>query len=307
MAYYGEEGRRLAHTDILQRVPELDGVAVVVHVPFRELRGRELAARDWLDLATVIRSVIESGVDGVVVAHGTNALEETAYFLSLALALGPPVIVVGSMRPASGLSSDADLNLVRAFQVAADPGARDLGVLVVMNDTIFAAREVAKSSTYRADAFSARDLGPLGFIDPNGDVTFYHHPLRREHGGLLDLAVTKDLPRVDIVLSYVGADGAMIEAAARAGARGIVSAGFGPGQCTVAEAAALDRAQESMGVVVCQSTRVGSGRVLRSPELVRRNVIAAGHLQPWKARILLAAALVTTSDQEAIQQLFDAQ
>ena len=205
--------------------------------------------------------------DGIVITHGTNTLEETAYFLNLTLKTDKPVVVVGSMRPSSAISADGYLNVLNAVRVAADPGSRGRGCLVVMNDTIFNARDVTKNSTYRVEAFQSRDLGPLGFADADGKVVYYHQPTRPHTIDTEFDVRAMTLPRVDIVLSYVGADGTMIEAAARAGAKGIVSAATGAGRPTPAEDAAFDKAYKENGMLMCLCSRVASGRVVRSPGL----------------------------------------
>jgi L-asparaginase len=178
-------------------------------------------------------------------------------------------------------------------------------VLVVLNDTIHAARDVTKTATFRVDTFQGRDLGPLGYADADGRVIFYHRSLKRHTvSSEFDLTGVTALPRVDIALSYVGADGCAIDAYVAAGARGIVSAGTGAGRPTPAEDEALDRAV-AQGVVVCQSSRVGSGRVVRSPGLKSRGVIAADNLPPWKASVLLSLALTRTSEPDEIQAMFE--
>jgi L-asparaginase len=215
-------------------------------------------------------------------------------------------VIVGAMRPSSALSADGYLNVVNAVKVAADPASRGMGCLVVMNDAIYAARDVTKNSTFRVDAFTSRDLGPLGFADADGKVIYYHAPTRRHTRATeFDVRAAQILPRVDIVLSYANADGAMIEAAVKAGAKGIVSAATGGGRPTPAEDAAFDKAHRDHGLVMCQSSRVVSGRVVRNPALAKRGFVAADNLQPWKARILLALALTKTIDADFIQSMFD--
>jgi L-asparaginase len=306
LAWYTEAQQRLEPGSLLTRVPELQTVANVEEVPFRRLSSHALTASDWLDLTGVVGSLLANQqADGVVVTHGTNTLEETAYFLSLTVKSERPVVVVGSMRPASGLSADGYLNLLNAVRVAASPDAAGQGVLVVLNDTILAARDVTKTATFRVETFQGRDLGPLGYADADGRVIFYHHSSKRHTtASEFDLAGLSGLPRVDIALSYVGADGCAIDAYVAAGARGIVSAGTGAGRPTPAEDIALDRAV-SHGVVVCQSSRVGSGRVVRSPGLKHRRLVAADNLPPWKARVLLSLALTRTTDLDEIQRMFD--
>jgi L-asparaginase len=239
------------------------------------------------------------------VLHGTNTLEETAYFLHLVLRTTQAVVVTGAMRPLSAASSDAELNLINAVAAASAPHARKMGVLVVLNDAIYSARDITKTSTYRVQSFAGRELGPLGMVDADRRILFYHAPARLHTSATeFNLDGLADLPRVDVTVSYVGADGAMIDAAAAAGARGIVSAAMGAGRPTPLEDAALDRAREK-GLAVCIASRVGSGRVVRSPRLEARGFVAADNLPPWKARILLSLALTRTNDPDEIQRLFD--
>lgn len=306
LAWYIERGERLAPGELRAGVPELAEIAAIEEIPFRRLPSHALVTSDWIDLVGTIHDVFASGrAEGLVLMHGTNTLEETAYFLTLTLKTDRPVVLIGAMRPASALSADGPLNLLNAVRVAADPNSVGRGVLVVLNDTIHSARDVTKTATYRLDAFRDRDLGPLGYADADGRVVYYHRTARRHTTETeFDLRQTTDLPRVDIVVSHVGADGTMIDAAVAAGARGIVSAGTGAGRPTPAEDEALTRASEH-GVVICQATRVGSGRVVRSPSLARRGFVAADNLQPWKARILLALALSRRADPTEIQRMFD--
>ncbi len=307
LAWYIETGKRLGDGQLLAQLPELAQIAAVEEIPFRRLPSQALVTKDWLDLVREIHAIFDRDeADGIVITHGTNTLEETAYFLNLTLKTERPVVLVGSMRPSSAISADGYLNLINAVRVAADPASRGRGCLVVLNDTIFNGRDVTKNSTYRVQAFQSRDLGPLGFADADGKVVYYHHSVRGHTTGTeFDVRFMQSLPRVDIVLSYVGADGTMIDAAVEAGARGIVSAATGAGRPTPLEDAAFDRAYAENNVVMCLSSRVAAGRVVRSPGLAKRGFVAADNLQPWKARILLSLALAKTSDVNAIQQMFD--
>ena len=149
-------------------------------------------------------------------------------------------------------------------------------------------------------------MGPLGFADADGRIIYYHRPARRHTVDTeFDVRDRQTLPRVDIVVSYVGADGTMIEAAANAGAKGIVSAATGAGRPTPAEDAAFDKAYKDKGMLMCLSSRVASGRVVRSPGLAQRGFVAADNLQPWKARLLLSLALTKTNNADDIQRMFD--
>lgn len=307
LAWYIEANKRLGPGELLGQLPELREIASVEEIPFRRLPSQALVDKDWLDLGRKIHSVFEADqADGIVITHGTNTLEETAYFLNLTLKTERPVVIVGSMRPSSAISADGYLNLVNAVRVAGDRASSGRGCLVVLNDTIFNARDVTKNATYRVEAFQSRDLGPLGFADADGSVVYYHagtrpHTTQTE----FDVSELTALPRVDVVVSYVGADGVMIEAAAKAGAKGIVTAATGAGRPTPAEDEAFDRVYKDYGVMMCLSSRVAAGRTVRSPGLKRRGFVAADNLQPWKARILLALALTKTNDADEIQRMFD--
>jgi len=306
LASYALNNTRLDPGQLLAAVPEVNEIADVFEIEFRRLPSHALVDADWLDLVRTVHEIVDADrADGIVITHGTNTLEETAYFLTLTLKTDRPVVIVGSMRPASGLGADGYLNLVNAVRVAASPAARGQGVLVVLNDTILSARDVTKTATYRVDAFRGRDLGPLGYADPDGAVLFFHRATTRHTTeSEFDVQGLTSLPRVDVVVSYVGADGALIDAAVAAGAQGIVSAGTGAGRSAPSEEDALRRAARQ-GVVICQSSRVGSGRVVRNPRFVQDGWVAGGNLLPWKARVLLALALTRTHDPGEIQRMFD--
>ena len=179
MAWYIEAGKRLADGELVARVPELASIADVEEIPFRRLPSQSIKDRDLLDLVALIHRLFdEDRADGVVITHGTNTLEETAYFLHLTIKRDRPVVIVGAMRPSSAISADGPLNLLNGVRVAAAPEARGLGVLVVLNETIHSARDVTKTATYRVDTFQGRDLGPLGYADNDGRVLIYHRPAR---------------------------------------------------------------------------------------------------------------------------------
>ena len=290
---------------LLARFPEVRQVADIVPVPFRTLSGYKIYFEEWKALVAQCDALVRDhpGLAGIVITHGTSSLEETAYFLNLTLKVSVPVVLVGAQRPASALSSDGGINLVNAIRVAASPEARGLGVLVVLNDEIGAARDVAKLSTMRVQAFQSPDFGILGHAD--GDrVSFYRRPTRRSAPDTeFDIRPLAALPRVDIQYAYTGSDGAAVRAFVAAGARGIVSAGFAPGFPGPADAEALAEAMEQ-GVVVVQSTRAGSGRAYPERWSREGRFLSADNLTPQKARLLLALALAITNDPGEIARIF---
>jgi L-asparaginase len=309
LAAYLETGVRLPPGELVGGIaPELAAVANAAEVPFRRLRAHALTDADLADLVELVRGLLaRDEADGVVITHGTNTLEETAWLLHLVLGGERPVVVTGAMRPASALSGDGPLNVVNAVRLAASPAARGLGTLVLLDDTVHGARDVTKTDTMRVSAFRDGAAGPLGWVDGDGRVVVNHRPARGEalRGRFAGIDLRR-LSRVDVVVTYLGADGLLVDAAVAAGARGIVSAGSGAGYPTPGEVEALERAAAS-GVVVCQATRVGGGRVPLVGSLVNRGWVAADDLAPWKARILLRLALADGLDTAAaIQPLFDA-
>lgn len=307
LAAYLETGQRLAPGELLAGVPELASVADVTEVPFRRLRAHAMTDADLADLHDLASGLLAGGeADGVVITHGTNTLEETAWLLHLTIAGAAPVVITGAMRPASGLSADGPLNLLNAVRVAASPDARGLGALVVLDDTVHGAREVTKANTLRVDAFDDPGTGPLGRIDGDARVVITHRPARATslHGRFARVDL-RALPRVDIVVSHQGADGVLVDAAVAAGARGLVCAGTGAGYPTPGQVDALERASAG-GVVVCQASRVGSGRVPRVPSLVGRGWLAADDLPPWKARTLLRLGIAAGLGGDDLQALFEA-
>lgn len=299
--YTEAEDQRLTLAELVAAVPDLERVAEVVQIPAEAGPSHALDLAGLLGVAGEVRRARERpGVRGVVVAHGTNTLEELAFLLDLVLGPGTPVVLTAAMRPLSALSGDGPLNLVNAARVALCPAAAGRGALVVVDDAIWSARRVAKTGTAGTGAFGG--LGPLGEVDPGGQVRFR---FAEEHSApILPVTETTSVPRVDVVVSYPGADGALIDAAVAAGARGLVSAGTGAGFPTPAEVTALRRAAEA-GVVVCQSYRGASGGVRPSARLRADGFVAGQDLSPYKCRVLLALALAAGAGRAGIQDLFD--
>ena len=303
---YPDVSRKIQPAEIMSRSPELQRFAEVVPINFREVGSTAIGPADWLALAHLIHTTeAQYGeFDGYVILHGTATLEETAYFLNLTLKTKATVVLVGAQRPPSAVSSDGPMNLIAAVRTAIDPLTRGLGVLVVLNDEIQAAREVTKVSTYRLNTFRTPDFGVLGQVD--GDqVVVYRHPVRKHTLDTpFDVSGLKTLPRVDIVYAYGGADDVAIQAFVSAGAQGLVSAGLPPGIAPPLQASAFEKVA-SKGVVVVQANRGGAGRVARRKYLCHKQLVASDNLNAQKSRILLMLALTLSKDPEVVQSYFD--
>jgi L-asparaginase type II len=306
-------GYRVADTgeDLVASVPAIASVAKVTVEQYSNVPSTAVTPSDWVRLAQLINTATRAGgdgpygaVDGVVVTHGTDALEETAFFLNLTVKSDKPVVVVGAMRPASAISADGPLNLLNAIRVAAHPDSRDRGVLVILNQEINAARDVTKSNTRLVQTFRSRGLGILGVVE--GDRPIYYRRTERKHTHETEFDITdldpEELPRVDISYTYGGSDGTDVDAFVAKGTRGIVVAAAGAGATTRGQSEALRRAFNA-GVVVVRSSRTGSGRVGGGG--YRGGAVSADDLNPQKARILLMLALTRTDDPAEIQRMFN--
>lgn len=303
---YSSTGLRLDANQMLEKFHHCKTVADVIAVPFDTLLSTAVSFPEWKRLAQTITDlqVQHPDLSGVVILHGTSSMEETAYALSLTLKTDLPVVLTGAQRPASALSSDAGLNIFNAVRIASAPEAREMGVLISLNDEIHAAREVTKNSNGRLQTFISPDFGALGHAD--GDrVVFYRKPMRRHNPSTeFDILSMDTLPRVDIAYSYAGDDGVAIKAFMQAGAKGIVAAAFAPGLLNPQEDLAMrDAIQRGVKVVI--SSRAGSGRTFAPSKSRAAGYIQAENLNPQKARILLALALTVTEDRDQIQRIFE--
>src|SRR5262245_21489303 len=215
-----------------------------------------------------------------------------------------PIVVVGAQRPFSTLSSDAPLNLLNAVRVAAALASRGKGTLVVLNDAIHAAREVTKTNTDRVEACQSREIGVLGYADPDR-IVYYRAPVRRHTTqSEFDLGQIAAFPKVTILYSYSGDDDDLAKAAVAAGAKGLVIAGTGAGHANNARNT-LKELFDTTGVIVVRSARVGAGRVVRDDNRQEQGFVAADNLLPQKARVLLQLGLTCTSNPDELQRMFD--
>jgi len=303
---YPEIGNHITIQQSLDRVPEIQEIADVRSEDLVSVGSTAIGAAEWLGLARRINQIFrdEPDVAGVAITHGTATLEETSYFLHLTIKSSKPVVITGAMRPPTALSTDADLNLLDAVRTAACPDSAGLGVLTVLNNEIQCGRDVTKASTFRVETFRPNELGFLGYADSDGKVIFYRAPLRRHtlNTPFMVDSMT-DLPRVDIVYSYAGADGLLVDAVRSNGSDGLVLAGFGGGTFPPAVIDAAVQVVDS-GIPVVLATRSTAGRVVTTPKKDEQGFIVSDNLLPQKARILLMLGLTISKDRHELQQMF---
>jgi L-asparaginase type II len=291
---------------LIKAVPELANVANVSGEQVFQIASESMTNDHWLTLAKRINTLLaQPDVDGIVITHGTDTLEETAYFLNLVVKSRKPVVLVGSMRPSTAMSADGPINLYNAVQVAASPEAVGKGVLVVMNDQIHAAREVTKTNTTTPDTFKTSELGMLGYVQ-GSRVAFYRASLRKHTADTeFDVSKLQALPQVDISYTYANVGPAAVNAFVASGDKGLIHAAVGDGSIPANLKPALVAAREK-GVVIVRASRVGQGIVARNGEANddQLDFVVADTLNPQKARILLMLALTRTSDTKDIQRMF---
>jgi L-asparaginase len=291
---------------LVNSVPELKKVANVRGEQVFQIASENMNNDYWLKLAKRVNALLtEDDVDGIVITHGTDTIEETSYFLDLVVKSRKPVVVVGAMRPSTAISADGPINLYNATLVAGSEDAVGKGVLVVLNDQINAARDVTKSNTSTADTFRSPDLGMLGYVQGNKPY-FYHVSNRKNTADTeFDVSNLEALPQVDIIYGYANMNRFALDAFVGAGAKGIVQAGVGDGSIASAVKPGLIEARQK-GVVIVRSSRVGSGIVARNGEANddELDFVVSDTLNPQKARILLMLALTKTNDTKDIQRMF---
>ena len=303
---YPEVGKKLTVAQMLERSPEARELAELSGEDLLKVGSPSIGPKEWLQLADRIHAVLAATNPpaGLVVTHGTATLEETAYFLHLVVKSDRPVVVTGAMRPPSALGTDADLNLLDAIRLAAAPDAAGRGVLTILNNEIQSARDVTKSNAFRVDTFDSRDFGVLGYVDSDARVLFYRAVTRPHTSATpFDVRGKQELPRVDIVYSYAGADGVLVDALAVHRPGGMVLVGAGGGSYPAAFIEAGRRAVRT-GIPVVLATRAWNGRVVITPNKDADGFLVCDDLMPQKARILLMLALTVTQERQEIQDMF---
>lgn len=291
---------------LIDAVPQMKEYANVSGEQVCKISSNNMTNAIWLQVANRVNELLANkDVDGIVITHGTDTLEETAYFLNLVVKSEKPVVLVGAMRPATAISADGPVNLLNAVRLAGNKEAWGKGVLVAMNDEINAAREVTKTNTSHVDTFKSPDYGFIGSIN-NGEAAFYRDPIRKHTAKTeFNIKNVKELPYVEIIYSKVNDSRVLIDAAVKAGAKGIVYAGTGNGSIHEAAEAALVEAQKK-GIVIVRSARTGSGTVFGGPaRYFDQHFLTSDSLNPQKARILLELALTKTTNLDEIQRMFN--
>ena len=291
---------------MLAAVPGIKDLADVKGEQISNVGSQDMSFDIMLKLAKRINELLPtSGVDGIVVTHGTDTMEETAFFLNLVVKSDKPVVMVGSMRPSTAVSADGPLNLYNGVGVAIDPNARGRGVLVVMNDWIHAAHSLTKTSTTAIQTFMSPLRGVVG-VSAYGKNDFYNTPVwKHTTNSEFDVANVTKLPRVDVIFACADMPADLIDASVANGAKGIVIAGVGNGNMNKASLEAAAKAAKK-GVVVVRSSRVATGQVGRNVEVNddEMGFVASDELNPQKARILLSLALLKQRTPAEIQKLF---
>ena len=291
---------------LIAAVPDINKIATIKGEQISNIGSQEMNNEVWFKLANRVNELLTSGkADGIVITHGTDTMEETAYFLNLVVKSDKPIVMVGAMRNSGSLSADGPLNIYNAVNVAMCKKAVGKGVMVVMNDEIHAAREVTKTNTTAVDTFKSPNSGKIGTVF-YGNVKFYMNPVRKHTvNSAFDITKIKELPRVDIIYSHSNDNPDFVNLAVKNGAKGIINAGMGNGNPFPSALEALGEAVKG-GVVVVRDSRVGSGETTLNGEVDdgKYGFLASDNLNAQKARVLLMLALTQTTDKAKIQELF---
>ncbi len=301
----GYKAAKLSINELINDVTELSQIANITGEQFCQIASENMNPSIWLELAKRINELLsQDDIDGIVVTHGTDTLEETAYFLNLTIKSQKPVVLVGAMRPKTALSADGPLNLFNAVLVAANKASKSNGVLISLGDTILSAREATKTSTYQTTTFQGRGFGCVGVI-VGGNVMYYYkstkaHTFETE----FDVSNVSKLPKVSIIFEFAGSGSEMVRAAVECKNDGIILACSGNGSINDDLREYIKSLDEKP--VIVRSTRVSSGAITRNGEVNddEFGTIAGDDFSPQKARILLMLALCKTKDLNEIQEFF---
>ncbi|MCX5815018.1 MAG: asparaginase [Proteobacteria bacterium] len=290
---------------LIKSVPGIEKVAKISGEQIANIDSSHITNDIWLKLANRVNELLlKKEIDGIVITHGTDTMEETAYFLNLVIKGEKPVVLTGSMRPSTAISADGPLNLFNAVVLASSKDARGKGVLVALNENIHGGRDVTKTNTTSVATFTSREFGCLGYVLDS--KVYFFRETNKKHTTKSEFSIQglTSLPRVDILYGHTHDNRDLADASVKAGAKGIVHAGAGNGGIFPSTKDALKEAIKK-GVAVVRASRTGSGIVTPSSNYDNDGFVAAGSLNPQKARILLMLALTGTNNPAEIRKIFD--
>lgn len=298
---------KLPIEDLLKNIPAITKIANVKGEQIASVGSYDMTVDIWIKLARRINEIFaKNEADGIVITHGTDTQEETAYFLNLTIKSDKPVVLTGAMRASTAISADGPKNLYDAIVVASDIQSKGKGVMVCFNETLYDGKNVIKVNTTNVNAFASPNTGPIGQVY-DGKVVYYSQPLNKKSNNTpFDVSKLDTLPKVEIAYMYVGASASAINAFINDRVDGLVIAAAGDGTFNKSILQAVDTAVKK-GIAVVRSSRVASGRVTQFHQVFddkKLGTIASDDLNPQKARILLMLALTITKDKNKIQEMF---
>ena len=291
---------------LLDAVPAIKDVADVEGEQVVSIGSQDMSDEVWLVLAKRVNELLaRKDVDGIVITHGTDTMEETAFFLSLVVKSEKPVVLVGAMRPSTAISADGPANLYNAVVTAASKASVGRGVLVCMNGKVYGAADVTKTNTTSVETFQAPNSGPVGYVH-NGGVRYFHNAEKSADAPYFNIAGITSLPKVGIAYGYSNVEGDVVKMMVKEHYNGIVYAGVGNGNIHKNVFPELERARKK-GIVVVRSSRVPTGATTLDAEVDdnKYEFVASWGLNPQKARILLMLALTKTDDWKTVQEYFN--
>ncbi len=291
---------------MLAAVPQIRDLATIRGEQVAQIGSQDMNDEVWLKLGKRVNELLrQDNVDGIVITHGTDTQEETAYFLNLVVKSNKPVVLVGSMRPSTAISADGPRNIYNAVVCAAAKESHGKGVMLVMDDMILGADDLAKTNTLRVGTFQNPNYGPLGMVYDS--KVFYTRESVKRHtvNSEFDITNLSSLPRVEIILSYSNATALFVDAAVKAGAKGIVTAGVGNGNMTTVMQNELAKYRQQ-GIAVVRSSRIMTGPTAQWDEVDddKYGFAASWYINPYRSRVLLMLALTKTNDYKEIQRMF---
>lgn len=312
IAGIGEKGKTVAYhageisvEEILSSIPSVQHLAHITEEQLMNVDSNEMNEENWLILANRINELIQrDDVDGIVVTHGTDTIEETAYFLNLTIHSDKPVVMTGAMRPASATSADGPYNLYQAIALATCDDARNQGVMVLFSNTIYSGRDIQKVNNYKIDAFDQKSFGCLGYMQDEKVYFFSKTFKTHTHDSIFSEHLPEKLPRVAIVYYYGGADAHILEYLS-ASHEAIIIAGSGNGNYSKEWMNMIDHCANEKGTIFVRASRVPLGIVFNDHVFdPHEHCIAANTLSAQKARILLSLALTQTHEINELKEIF---